>query len=158
MGGSKIPKPMDEVADIHAIAYDRKRKAIIQRTTKKRRITLYHSILITTKEHLINTGHAKTYELIGVGMKITNSTLDRAKIYEKELATALKELEHVHHLVKYYQDTTQVAVYLRRKFKEPYRKITNERRLFTARIAKLQEDTLMALVTCKDMEWWYEKV
>jgi hypothetical protein len=30
--------------------------------------------------------------------------------------------------------------------------------LFTARIAELQEDTLMALAMCKDMEWWYEKV
>jgi hypothetical protein len=50
-GDQQIPEPMDEVADIHAIAYDRKRKAIVQRTTKKRRITLDRSILITTEEN-----------------------------------------------------------------------------------------------------------
>lgn len=97
---------MDEVADIHAIAYDWKRKAIVQRTTKKRRITLDHSILITTEENLINTEHAKTFELIGAGMAITDATLDRAKRDEEELAAALKELEHLRHLAKYYQDTT----------------------------------------------------
>jgi hypothetical protein len=29
--------------------------------------------------------------------------------------------------------------------------------MFTAKIAKLQEDTLMALTTCKYMERWYER-
>jgi hypothetical protein len=82
-GDQQIPEPVDEVADIHAIAYDRRKKAIVQRTTKKRRITLDHSILITTKEHLINTEHAKTSELIGTGMEITDATLDRAKRDEK---------------------------------------------------------------------------
>jgi hypothetical protein len=48
-------------------------------------------------------------------------------------------------------------MYLRREFKEAYNKFTDERHLFTARIAELQEDTLMALATCKDMERWYEK-
>jgi hypothetical protein len=76
---------MDEVADIHAIAYDRKRKTIVQQTTKKRRITLDRSILITTEEHLINTEHAKTSELIDAGMEITDATLDRDKRDEKEL-------------------------------------------------------------------------
>jgi hypothetical protein len=56
-GDQQIPEPMDEVADIHAITYDQKWKSIVQRTTKKRRITLDHSILITTEENLINTEH-----------------------------------------------------------------------------------------------------
>jgi hypothetical protein len=157
-GDQQIPEPVDEVADIHAIAYDRKRKAIIQRTTKKRRITLDRSILITIEENLINIEHDKTSELIGVGMAITNATLDRAKRHEEELVTALKELEHLCHLEKYYQDTTQTTVYLRSEFKEAYNKFTDERHLFTARIIELQENTLMALATCKDMERWYEKV
>jgi hypothetical protein len=29
--------------------------------------------------------------------------------------------------------------------------------MFTVNIVELQEDTLMALTTCKDMERWYEK-
>jgi hypothetical protein len=45
----------------------------------------------------------------------------------------------------------------RSEFQEAYNKFTDERHLFTARIVELQEDTLMALATCKDMERWYEK-
>jgi hypothetical protein len=97
---------MDEVADIHAIAYDWKRKDIVQRTTKKRRITLDRSILITMEETLINTEHSKTYELLGAGMEITYATLDREKMDEEEMVASLKELEHLCHLEKYYQDTT----------------------------------------------------
>jgi hypothetical protein len=81
---------VDEVANIHAISYDRKRKDIVQRTTQKRRITLDHSILITTEEHVINTEHAKTSELIDAEMVITDATLDRAKRDEEEMGTALK--------------------------------------------------------------------
>jgi hypothetical protein len=62
----------------------------MQRTTKKRRITLDHSILITTEENLINTEHAKTSELIGTGMEIIDATLDREKRDEEELVVALK--------------------------------------------------------------------
>jgi hypothetical protein len=97
---------MDEVVDVKSISYDQKRKTIMKRTTKKRRLTLDHSILIDTKEKLINTEHAKTSKLIGIGMTITDSTLDRAKRDEEELATALKELEHLRHFEKYYQDST----------------------------------------------------
>jgi hypothetical protein len=93
---------VDELTEIHAIAYDRKRKDIVQRTTKKRRVTLDRSILITIEEHLINTEHAKTSELIGAGMEITDATLDRAKRDEKELVVAMKELEHLCHTIKYY--------------------------------------------------------
>jgi hypothetical protein len=63
-GDQQIPKLVDEVSYIHAIYYDLKRKAIMKRTMKKRRITLDRSILIATKEMLMNTEHAKTSELI----------------------------------------------------------------------------------------------
>jgi hypothetical protein len=93
---------MDEVADIQAISYDQRRKDIMQTTTKKRRITLDRSILITTEEKLIKTEHAKTSKLIDVGMEIIDATLDRVKRDEEELAAVLKELEHLRHLEKYY--------------------------------------------------------
>jgi hypothetical protein len=144
-------------SDIQVIAYDRKRKSIMKRTTKKRRLTLDSSILITTEEKLLSTEHAKTSELIGAGMAITDATLDRERRDEKELATALKELEHLRHLEKYYQDSTQATVFLRSEFQDAYAKFTNERHLFTAGIVDFQEDTLMALATCKDVERWYEK-
>jgi hypothetical protein len=157
MRDQQILEPMEEVANIHAISYDRKRKDIMQRTTKKRRITLDRSILITTKENLINTEHAKTSKIIGTGMEIIDATLDKEKRDEEELVVALKELEHFLHLAKYYKDTTQSTVFLRSEFKEAYSKFTNERCLFTARINELQEDTLMELAMCKGMERWYEK-
>jgi hypothetical protein len=88
------------------IAYERKRKAIKKRTTKKRRLTLNSSILITVEEKLLSTKHAKTYEIIGAGMAIMDATLDREIRDEKELAAALKELEHLCHFPKYYQYST----------------------------------------------------
>jgi hypothetical protein len=107
---------VDEVVDIQAIAYDLKRKSIMKKTTKKRRLTLDSSILITTEEKLIITEHAKMSELISEGMEIIDATLDRARKYEEELVIVIKELEHVRHLDKYYQDSTQSAVFLRSKF------------------------------------------
>jgi hypothetical protein len=105
-GDQQIPEPMDEVPDIQAITYDRKSKSIMKRTTKKRRLTLDNSILITTEGKLISTEHAKTSELIDAGMEITDATLDRARKDEYEMAAVMKELDHLRHLEKYYQDST----------------------------------------------------
>jgi hypothetical protein len=117
---------VDEVTDIQAIAYDRKRKAIVKRTTKKRRLTLDSSILITTKEKLISTEHAKMSEIIGAGMEITNATLDRERKDEEELVPMLKDLEHLCHLEKYYQDSTHATIFLRSEFQDAYNIFTNE--------------------------------
>jgi hypothetical protein len=117
-GEKQITEPIDEVTDIQAIAYDQKRKSIMKRTNKKRRLTLDSSILITIEENMINTEHAKTSELIGTGMAITDATLDRVRRDEKEMTDALKELEHLHHLEKYYQDSTQDS--LAQKIKDTY--------------------------------------
>jgi hypothetical protein len=125
-GDQQIPEPVDEVADIHAISYDQKMKDIVKRTSNKRRITLDRSILITTEEKLMNTEHAKTSDLIVTGMKLIDATLDREKRDEEELAIALKELEHLHYLAKYYQDTTQAAVFPRSKLQEAYDKFMDE--------------------------------
>jgi hypothetical protein len=151
-GEQQIPKPIDEVADIQAIAYDRKKKSIVKRTTNKRRLTLDSSILITTEEKLLSTKHSKTSELIDTGMAITDAMLDRARRDKKELVFTLKELEHLCHLVKYYQDSMQAMVFLRSEFQDAYTKFTSERYLFIVGIADFQEDTLMALATCKDVE------
>jgi hypothetical protein len=94
------------VADIKEIAYDQKRKSIMKRTIKKRRLTLDSSFLITIEEKLLNTKHTKMSKLIDRGMDITDATLDRERRDEMELATTLKELEHLCHLEKYYQDST----------------------------------------------------
>jgi hypothetical protein len=98
------------------ISYDRKRKAIMKRTTKKRRIMLDRLILITMEEKLLKIEHDNTSELIDAGMAITDATLDRARRDDKELVTAFKELEHLLHLEKYYQDSMQAMVFLRSEF------------------------------------------
>jgi len=103
------------------------------------------SILITTKAKLISIEHAKMSELIGVVMAITDATLDRERKDEEELDDVLKELEHLHHLTKYYQESTQATVFLRRKFQDAYNKFTSERHLLNIGIADFIEDTLMVL-------------
>jgi hypothetical protein len=115
---------VEEVEDIYVIFYDRKINPIVKRTTKKRRITLYCSILIIIEENLINIVDARKLELLSVGMELSDATLDRDKRDEKELATALKELEHLRHLVEYYQGATHTTVYLRSEFEEAYKQFT----------------------------------
>jgi hypothetical protein len=79
-GDQQIPEPMDEVVDIQAISYDRKRKSIMKRTNNRRRLTLDRSILITTEENLISMEHAKTSKLIDAGMEITDATMDTTNV------------------------------------------------------------------------------
>jgi hypothetical protein len=156
-GEKHIPKPVDEFVNIQAITYDRKRKYIMNRKTKKKRLTLDNSILITTEETLISTEHAKMSELISTGMLITDATLDRERKDEEDLVVVIKELEHLFHLEKYYHNSTHAMMFFRSDFQDDYNKFMSERHLFTSGIVNFQEDTLMALETCKDMEIWYEK-
>jgi hypothetical protein len=85
-GDQQIPEPVDEIIDIQVITYDRKRKVVMRRTTKKRRLTLDSTLLITTEETLLDTENAKMTELIGAGMAITDATLDRERRDEREVA------------------------------------------------------------------------
>jgi hypothetical protein len=109
-------------------------------------------LFITTEETLFDTEHAKMTELIGAGMAITDATLDREKKDEEEAAAMRKELDHLRHQAEYYQNSTQAVVLLKSEFREMYGKFTRERDLFTACIADFQEDTLMGMETCKDMQ------
>jgi hypothetical protein len=95
-------------------------------------------------------------EMINVGKALSNATLYRARRNEKELVVALKELEHLHHIVEYYKGAMQTTVYLKGEFVGVYNEFKKERHLLTENIAEFQEDTLMALATCKEMERWYE--
>jgi hypothetical protein len=156
-GDQQIPEPVDEVVDVKVIDYDRKRKVVMRRTTKKRRLTLDFTLLITTEKTLLNIENDNTTEIIRAGMDITDATLEKEKMDEKELAATKKELDHLPHLVKYYKDLTQVVIFLRSEFKETYAQFKRERNIFTTCIFDFQEDTLMVLETCKYMQRWYEK-
>jgi hypothetical protein len=87
-----------------------------------------------------------------VGKALSDATLDRDRRDERELATTLKELEHLRHLAEYYKGTTHTVVYLKYEFNRVYNEFKKERHLLISNVAKFQEDTLMALTTCKEME------
>jgi hypothetical protein len=89
-GDQQIPEPIDEINDIRAIDYDRKRKFVMRRVTKKRRLMLNSKLLVTIEEMLLDTKNSKINELIGEGMDITNATLDKAIRYENEIVTMKK--------------------------------------------------------------------
>jgi hypothetical protein len=69
----------------------------MRRTTKKRRLTLDSTLLITTEQTLFDTENAKMIELIKAGMAITDATLDMVRRDEREVATMKKELDHLRH-------------------------------------------------------------
>jgi hypothetical protein len=55
-GEQPMPNLVDEVFDVQAIGYDRKRQLVLKRTRKKRRITLDSVVMITTEETMLDTG------------------------------------------------------------------------------------------------------
>ena len=61
------------------------------------------------------------------------------------------------HLVEYYKGTTQTVVYLKYEFSRVYNEFKKERHMLIENIVEFQEDTLMALETCKEMERWHER-
>jgi len=63
----------------------------------------------------------------------------------------------LHNLSNYYKGDTHTDVYLKDEFSKVDDKFNKERHMLILNIAKFQEDTLMALVTCKEMERRYEK-
>jgi hypothetical protein len=66
----------------------------MKRTNNKKRLTLDILILITTEEKLISIENAKIPELIGIGVAITDASLDRERKDEEEIATAITHYFH----------------------------------------------------------------
>jgi hypothetical protein len=67
----------------------------MRRTIKKSNLMLDSTFLITIEETLFDIENAKMNELIGVGMAITDATLDKEKQDKREVATMKKELDHL---------------------------------------------------------------
>jgi len=78
-GDQPIPEPVDEVVDVKTIAYDRKRQVGIRRTRMKRRLTLDNAVLITMEETMLDVKHSKVRKILGAGMAISTTTMDRAR-------------------------------------------------------------------------------
>jgi hypothetical protein len=64
--------------------------------------------------------NTKVSELVGVGMDITDATLDRVKRDEQEATSMIKDLYHIQHKAEHYQDTTQAIILLKCYFMEVY--------------------------------------
>jgi hypothetical protein len=73
-------------------------------------------------------------ELLGAGMAINDTTLDRVKRDELEDTSMRKELEHIRHQAENYQDTTQEIILLKGDFMEAYDQFKSERDIFMSRI------------------------
>jgi hypothetical protein len=58
--------------------------------TKKKRLTLDNTLIITTEEMLLDIENDKMTKLIGEGKAITDAMLDREKRDEKGLVTMRK--------------------------------------------------------------------
>jgi hypothetical protein len=106
-GDQPIPEPVDEVVDVQAIAYDRKRQVVVRRIGKKRRLTLDNVMLITMEETLLDDKKSKVSELLGACMAISSATMDKEREDEREYDSMRVELVQLRHQVEYYQDTTQ---------------------------------------------------
>jgi hypothetical protein len=130
---------------------------MMRRIAKKIWLMLDNKHIITTEETLLDTENAKMTKLIRAGRAINYAMLDREKRDENELVSMKKELDHVCHQAEYYQNSTRVVVLLKSEFRETYAHFTIERNLFSACIDDFQEDTLMGMETCKDVQRWYEK-
>jgi len=67
-----------------------KRKAVMRITTKKRRLKLDNTLLITTYEMLFDTKNDKMTEIIRAGMTITDAACNRERRDERKVASMKK--------------------------------------------------------------------
>jgi hypothetical protein len=111
---------LDEVVDIEAIAYEHKIQLVVKRTTRKRNITLDNTMFITTEETLLDSEKYKVSKILGEGVAISQSTIDRAKEDEMEVHSMRRYLERLRHQVEYYSNANQEVILLRVEFLEEY--------------------------------------
>jgi hypothetical protein len=154
-GDKKIIYLVDEVANIEATSYDRKRQVVVKRT-RKMKLTLDSSMVITTKEILMDTKKDKVSELLGVGMVISHATIYIAKEDEREAEAMKRELENLGHQADYYKDTTQEVIIIRDKFLGEYGRYKLVRDIFMENTISYQEKTLLCSVSHKHMLRWVE--
>jgi hypothetical protein len=63
-GDQQILEPVDEVENVQAIAYDRKRQVVVKRKSRKRKLTLDSVVVVTIEETLFDTKKAKVSEFL----------------------------------------------------------------------------------------------
>jgi len=74
-GDQQFLELVNEVVEVQAISYDRKRKMVVKRISKKRRLTLDNDVVVTMKENLFDTKKAKVNKLLGEWMAIIDAPL-----------------------------------------------------------------------------------
>jgi hypothetical protein len=63
---------------------------LVRRTSKKIKLTLENTMVMTIEETLLDKNKAKVIAFLGVGVAISHTTIDRAREDERE-ATATKK-------------------------------------------------------------------
>jgi hypothetical protein len=106
-GDQQIIEPIDKVLMCRPSLMTRNERQVMKRNVKRRRFNLDNNFFVTMKDTLFDIENTKVSELLGVGMVITNATLDEAKRDEQEATAMRNELEDLRHQAEYYQDTTQ---------------------------------------------------
>jgi hypothetical protein len=92
---------------------------VVKRTSRKIKLTLDSTIVVTIEETVFDAKKAKVRKLLGAGMAIYDATIDRAKEDEREVEAMRRELENLrHHRLSITKNTTQVVIILRDEFLE----------------------------------------
>jgi hypothetical protein len=78
-GDKKIPEPLDEVVDIEAITYDKKIQVSVRRTSRKRKLNLDNTMVMTVEETLLDAKKDKVNEMLGAVVAISHATIDKSK-------------------------------------------------------------------------------
>jgi hypothetical protein len=88
------------------------------RARNNRKLTVEGVVLVTSKENLYDTKKAWVSELLGVGMVMSHTMIDKDGEEEREVHAMKKEIESLRHHVEYYKDTNQYVLILKAYFLE----------------------------------------
>jgi len=91
-GDKKIPKPLDEVVDIEAITYDKKIQVSVTRASRKRKLNLDNTMVMTVEETLLDAKKDKVNEMLGAVVAISHATIDKEREDDREVVAMRIEL------------------------------------------------------------------
>jgi hypothetical protein len=101
---------------------------------RKRKMTMDINVLLTLQETLFDAKKARVNELLGAGVVISDSTIDKDRAKEREDEELRRELESLRHQVHYYKDTTKAVLISKDDLQEEHNKYRLESDAFLKHI------------------------
>jgi len=89
-GDQYITNPLEEVANLELIAYNKISQAIVKK--KKQNIDLDNTILCTTEEHVIYTKMGKIIDLLYNRLDILHATIYKTRSLEEDIQNLEKNI------------------------------------------------------------------